>query len=134
MDIFKHAICMHFALLRWEFYELSCDMRLEFPRWIFLSTIAAMDIVGESENIPSWRADWPHCSDFQGGTYDSLRWSAMLLKASESQKMVHFIVSCGRAYKARPHIGIYIAEHRRQFSCITGALKYPIAGVQHRSV
>ena len=30
------------------------------------------------------------------------------------------------------HVGIYIAEHRTQFSCIAGALEHP--GVQHRSV
>ena len=32
------------------------------------------------------------------------------------------------------HVGIYIAEHRKQFPCIAGALGHPIAGVQHRSV
>ena len=32
------------------------------------------------------------------------------------------------------HVGIYIAEHRKQFSCIAGALQHPIAGVEHRSV
>ena len=32
------------------------------------------------------------------------------------------------------HVGIYIAEHRKQFPCIAGALEHPIAGVQHRSV
>ena len=32
------------------------------------------------------------------------------------------------------HVGIYIAEHRKQFPCIGGALEHPIAGVQHRSV
>ena len=34
------------------------------------------------------------------------------------------------------HVGIYIAEHRTQFSCIAGALEHPIAGVhvQHRNV
>ena len=32
------------------------------------------------------------------------------------------------------HVGIYIAEHRTQFPCITGALEHPIAGMQHRSV
>ena len=31
-------------------------------------------------------------------------------------------------------VGIYIAEHRKQFPCIAGALEHPIAGVQHRSV
>ena len=45
-----------------------------------------MNITGESENIPSWLADWPHCCNFQGGTCDGLRWPAMLLKASESQQ------------------------------------------------
>ena len=32
------------------------------------------------------------------------------------------------------HVGICIAEHHRQFSCIAGALDHPFAGVQHRSV
>ena len=32
------------------------------------------------------------------------------------------------------HVGIYIADHRKQFPCIAEALKHPIAGVQHRSV
>ena len=32
------------------------------------------------------------------------------------------------------HVGIYTAEHRKQFPCIAGALEHPIAGVQHRSV
>ena len=32
------------------------------------------------------------------------------------------------------HAGIYIADHRKQFPCIAGALEHPIAGVQHRSV
>ena len=32
------------------------------------------------------------------------------------------------------HVGIYIAEHRKRFSCIAGAFGQPIAGVQHRSV
>ena len=32
------------------------------------------------------------------------------------------------------HVGIYIAEHRKQFPCIAGALEHPIAGVQHHSV
>ena len=32
------------------------------------------------------------------------------------------------------HVGIYIAEHRRQFSSVAGTLEHPIAGVQRRSV
>ena len=32
------------------------------------------------------------------------------------------------------HVGIYIAEHRKRFSCIAGAFGQPIAGVQRRSV
>ena len=36
-----------------------------------------MDIAGEYENIASYGAEWPHCCDFTGDTYDDLRWYAM---------------------------------------------------------
>ena len=32
--------------------------------YIFLITIAAMNIAGENRNLPSWLASWPHCCDF----------------------------------------------------------------------
>ena len=32
------------------------------------------------------------------------------------------------------HVGIYIAEHCKRFSCIAGAFEHPIAGVQRHNV
>ena len=32
------------------------------------------------------------------------------------------------------HVGIYIAQHRKQFSCIARTFEHPIAGVQRRSM
>ena len=49
-----------------------------------------MSIAGESENIPSWVADWPHCCDFVGDTCDGLRGDAMVLDASKSQQNAPF--------------------------------------------
>ena len=71
------------CLLHCDGDKLPCDMRLSL---IFLNTIAVMGIPGESENIPSWVADWPHCCAFGGDTCDGLRWSAMVLEASKSQQ------------------------------------------------
>ena len=42
------------------------------------------------KNIPSWVADWPHCCDFEGDTWDGVQWCAMLLEASESQENAPF--------------------------------------------
>ena len=56
----------------------------------FLNTITAMSIEGESENIPSWVANWPHCCDFGGDTCDGLRYAAMVLEASRSQQNAPF--------------------------------------------
>ena len=32
------------------------------------------------------------------------------------------------------HVGIYIAEHCMQYSCVAGALKHPMAGMPQRSM
>ena len=52
--------------------------------------MAAMSIAGESENIPSWVANWPHCCDFGGDTCDGLRGAPMVLDASKSQQNAPF--------------------------------------------
>ena len=49
-----------------------------------------MSIAGEYENISSWVADWPHCCDFGADNCDGLQWSAMVLKALESQQNAPF--------------------------------------------
>ena len=49
-----------------------------------------MSIAGESEKIPSWVADWPHCCDFGGDTCDGLRGDAMVVDASKSQQNAPF--------------------------------------------
>ena len=49
-----------------------------------------MSIAGESENIPSWVADWPHCCNFGGDTCDGLQGDAMDLDASKLQQNAPF--------------------------------------------
>ena len=82
------------------FDGLSCTISHRIPREIFLISIAAMNIAGKQENIPSKVDDWPHCCDFEGDTCDGLRWAAMLLKATESQQnaLFHRIVWPGHRF------------------------------------
>ena len=56
-----------------------------------------MHIAGENGNVPSRVADWPHCCDFGGGSYDVLPWAAVVLKASKLQEsvLIHRIVRPG---------------------------------------
>ena len=61
-------------------FHVMCDS--SFLSVIFLNTMAVMSIAGESENIPPWVANWPHCCNFGGDTCNGLRYSAMVLEAS----------------------------------------------------
>ena len=71
-------------------FDVKCDS--EFLNYMFLITVATMNITGERENIPSWVADWPHCCDFEGDTCDGLR---CFQNPQNRSKMVFFITPRG---------------------------------------